>query len=207
MEFNKSDWIGKWINFEEFIESEEPAMIKTWSEAEEMATKVPALSKMFSNGVRNFWRMACNTKTEQVSEGIYGIEISESKNGVFIGWTGKDKDSLGEYEYVLKEILPKGLEGKENFVLFAENAPEDWPFRWFIAMAPMPERTARDNGGLISHIHFQWGTNREDILKEDGSLVKPMWYPTICDAKGDLLEQCNITRALHHLPKWDKLPD
>ena len=34
-----------------------------------------------------------------------------------------------------------------------------------------------------------------------------MWYATMCDGDGELLEQCNIVRALHRIPKWEKLPD
>lgn len=38
------------------------------------------------------------------------------------------------------------------------------------------------------------------------TLRTPMWYATMCDADGTLLEQCNIVRALYRLPLWKALP-
>lgn len=70
----------------------------------------------------------------------------------------------------------------------------------------MPDRTAKDNGGLLSHLHFQYASTPDALLK-DGTLCKPMWYATMGDADGDLLAQCNIVRALHRIPKWEKLPE
>ena len=73
-------------------------------------------------------------------------------------------------------------------------------------MAPMPERTAREHGGLLSHLHFQYAASWTALIGADGKLSHPMWYPTMCDGSGTLLEQCNILRAMHHLPCWAELP-
>lgn len=73
--------------------------------------------------------------------------------------------------------------------------------RCLLAMEPMPPRTARKTGGLLSHLHFQYASS-----PENGKLCNPMWYATMCDGDGTLLEQCNIVRALHHLPVWKALP-
>ena len=54
MEFKKNQWIGKWVNFESYIYSENAAMQQCWDEAEQSAKAMP----MFKNGVKNFWKMA-----------------------------------------------------------------------------------------------------------------------------------------------------
>ena len=61
------------------------------------------------------------------------------------------------------------------------------------------------NGSLLSHLHFQY-SSRLELLFKDEKLNKQMWYATMCDGDGELLEQCNIVRALHRIPKWEKLP-
>mgnify|MGYP002604499085 FL=1 len=73
-------------------------------------------------------------------------------------------------------------------------------------MPPMPERTARAHGGLLSHLHFQYAAGWTALVGTDGKLSHPMWHPTMCDGAGTLLEQCNIVRAMHHLTCWTELP-
>ena len=103
--------------------------------------------------------------------------------------------------------MPRGLEGKENALFVAENVPADWPFRCLLAMEPMPPRTARQEGGLLSHLHFQYASGVEHLLDPaTNTLRTSMWYATMCDADGTLLEQCNIVRAFHRLPLWKALP-
>mgnify|MGYP002419896467 CR=1 FL=1 len=102
----------------------------------------------------------------------------------------------------------KGLEGKENALFVAEDMPENWPFRCLLAMEPMPPRTARQTGGLLSHLHFQYASQRNLLVDpETQKLHNPMWYATVCDGDGTLLEKCNIVRALHRLPLWAELPE
>ena len=79
-------------------------------------------------------------------------------------------------------------------------------FRCLLAMPPLPERTARAHGGLLSHLHFQYAAGWTALVGTDGKLSHPMWYPTMCDGAGTLLEQCNIVRAMHHLTCWTELP-
>ena len=57
MEFNQSQWLGKWINFENLIYSDETAIKLCWEEAERIAGAMP----MFKNGAKAFWKMACST--------------------------------------------------------------------------------------------------------------------------------------------------
>ena len=71
-------------------------------------------------------------------------------------------------------------------------------------MAPMPPRSALAEGGLLSHLHFQYAGKLEDLLC-DGKLVRPMWYATMCAREGTLLDRCNIVRALHRLPKGEAI--
>lgn len=200
MEFNKNEWIGNWINFESYIYSQEPAMKQCWADAEKIAVKMP----MFKNGAKAFWQMACNTINETTGLRLGGWHIDATEDGMAIEWYDENQKSLGKYNYVLSTIVPKGLEAKENFLFEATDAPETFAFRYLLAMAPMPERSAKNTGGLLSHLHFQYANNIEMILK-DGTLCKPMWYATMCDGDGSLLDSCNIVRALHKLPVWTKL--
>lgn len=195
MEYNKNEWFGRWTNFESYIYSEEPAMKQCWAEAEEIAKAMP----MFKNGAKAFWQIACNTINEENPVRLGGWNIAPTIEAMSIEWLGENGQSLGKQDYILSTIIPKGLEAKENFLFEATNAPENWPFRYLLAMAPMPERSAKNSGGLLSHLHFQYASNLEMLLK-DGVLCKPMWYATMCDGEGTLLERCNIIRALHRIP-------
>lgn len=202
MELDRKEWLGCWANFESYIYSEEPAMCKCWEEAEGIAKMMP----MFKNGAKAFWQIACDTVTEENSVRLGGWHIEEFGEGMQIEWIGENGENLGKQTYILSAIIPKGLEAKENFLFEAMDAPTGWPFRYLLAMAPMPPRSALAEGGLLSHLHFQYAGNLENILK-DGKLVRPMWYATMCAGDGMLLDRCNIVRALHRLPKWEKLPE
>lgn len=52
MEFKQSQWLGKWINFENLIYSDETAIKLCWEEAERIAGAMP----MFKNGAKAFWK-------------------------------------------------------------------------------------------------------------------------------------------------------
>ena len=201
MEFNKEDWIGSWTNFESYIYSNEPAMLQCWTDAEEVAKTLP----MFKNGAKAFWEMACNTINDENTIRLGGWNIEATDNGISIEWLDESSHSLGKYDYVLSDIISKGLEAKENYLFEAIDAPENRAFRYLLAMAPMPDRTAKNNGGLLSHLHYQYASSVDKLLKDD-SLCKPMWYATMCDGEDSLLSRCNIVRALHHLPVWTELP-
>ena len=202
MEFNKNEWLGKWNNFEDFIDSEDPYMSLAWKEAEENGHTMP----MFKNGVKNFWSMACATKTKENSNRLSSWIVNEIEQGLSIEWFTNENHSLGKFDYQLLRIIERGLEGTENFLFFANSAPEDSPFRFLLAMAPMPKRNEYLNGGYISHLHFQFG-NKEESLINDEKLVNPRWYATMCADEGSLFDRCNIIRGLHHLPKWNTLPE
>lgn len=201
MNFDKKEWLGSWTNFENYIYSEEAAMKQCWMEAEEIAKVMP----MFKNGAKAFWQMACNTVNVENPVRLGGWNIEATDTGMAIEWFDESGQSLGKLDYALSAIVSKGLEAKENFLFEAATAPANWPFRYLLAMAPMPERAAKNNGGLLSHLHFQYASSLEKLLKE-GVLCNPMWYATMCDGDGNLLQQCNIVRALHHMPLWEELP-
>lgn len=202
MEFDRNEWLGCWVNFESYIYSEESAMVRCWEEAEGAARMMP----MFRNGAKAFWQMACDTVTDENAVRLGGWHIEADGEGMQIEWIGENGEHLGKHAYVLSAIVPKGLEAKENFLFEAKAAPEGWSFRYVLAMAPMPPRSALAEGGLLSHLHFQYAGNLENILR-DGKLVKPMWYATMCAGDGTALDRCNIVRALHRLPRWDRLPE
>ena len=206
MTFDKTEWLGRWESFESYIESREPALLLAWNEAEEAYKKAPGMAAMFADGPRGFWRAACSTVTAQNPARLGEWNIEASENGLWIEWLSQDGRSLGREEYELARMVEKGLEGKENFLFCAHNAAASWPFHWLLAMAPMPARKAHLEGGLLSHLHFQFASSEETLLK-DGRLCSPRWYATMCDAEGSLLEKCNIVRAMHRLPVWTSLPE
>lgn len=207
MEYHSNDWLGRWQSFEQYLTSTDPCLNRAWQEAEEAAAsmKMP----MFRGGVRNFWQRACVTTSPENPHPLSGWNITpEAEEKLCIEWLDADGSSLGKAVYHLETILEKGLEGKENALFVAESVPENWPFRCLLAMEPMPPRTARREGDLLSHLHFQYASSPELLFHaEDSTLCNPMWYATMCDGDGTLLEQCNIVRALHHLPVWDELPE
>lgn len=204
MIYNQSDWLGRWQNFESYLTSTDPHMLQAWQDAEAAAAALP----MFRHGAKAFWQMACVSTSIGNPRTLGGWNITPADGEkLCIEWLAEDGTQLGQAVYHLDSILPRGLEGKENALFVAENVPADWPFRCLLAMEPIPPRTARQEGGLLSHLHFQYASGVEHLLDPaTNTLRTPMWYATMCDADGTLLEQCNIVRALHRLPLWKALP-
>ena len=221
MEFKKQEWIGEWENFELSITDTNPYMQSCWEEAqhtaEAMAAQNPGVAAMASHGIKNFWQQACVTVTAQNPTCIGGWTISDNetakdvveaaeKEGIVISWKDTAGNEIASAFYVVDEIIERGLEGKPNFIFKAEKIAEGSPFAYVLAMEPMPERKAVQNGGLLSHLHYQFASEKSSLIKEDKTLVNPRWYATMC-AKGSLLARCNIVRALHRLKAWEKLPE
>ena len=161
-----------------------------------------------------FWRWACRTRSRDNRVPIAGWHIEPlvfgDQDGFALSWLSTDATVIATFAYHLDHMLAKGLEGKPCYVFRADAAPADSPFRVLVSMDPMPERAALADGGLASHLHFQYASSEDKLLKGTGEQAKlrnRMWYPTMCSAEGDLLAQCNIVRALHKLPAWPSLPD
>lgn len=205
MEFHPNDWLGRWQNFESYITSTDPYLQLAWQEAEAAAAALP----MFKSGAKQFWQTACVTTSIGNPHTLGGWTITPADGGkLCIAWTDADGNILGRAVYHLDHVLERGLEGKENALFAAEDVPADWPFRCLLAMEPMPPRAARLQGGLLSHLHFQYASGPEHLFDPDThALRSPLWYATMCDGDGTLLEQCNIVRALHRLPVWEELPE
>ena len=205
MEYRPSDWLGRWQNFESYFNPEEPYLNKAWQAAEAAGAQMPMFRQ---GGVKAFWQRACVTVTPENPHTLGGWEITPAEGDkLCIRWLAQDGTDLGQAVYHLETVLEKGLEGKENALFVAEDAGENWPFRCLLAMEPMPARTARQDGGLLSHLHFQYASRAEQLFDPDSrKLRNPMWYATMCDGDGTLLEQCNIVLALHRLPVWETLP-
>lgn len=80
-------------------------------------------------------------------------------------------------------------------------------FDWLLAIEPMPPRDARHDGGLLSHLHFQYASSLDALIDpETGALRDRHWYATMCDASGTTLDRCNVVLALHRAPLWRELP-
>ena len=211
MKFDRTQWLGNWENFELYFTDTDPAMCRAWEDAE-FATKnrkkdmVSAF--LFRHGAKQFWMDGCYTITKENKVKLGGWRICPVEHeGVSVEWLDENKNSLGTFVYTLDTILEKGLEGKENYLLYAKDAPENSPFRYLLSMPPMPDHSEKLNGGLICHLHFQFGSAKEQIVKTNGKLKKPHWYATMCDADATMLQRCNIVRALHKLEVWEKLPE
>lgn len=196
MKFNKQEWIGNWENFENYIYSENDNIVRAWSLADEAGKQMP----MFKNGVKAFWKQACATVNAENSVTINGWKIVASDNGILVTWLDSQHNILFEDNYELISVLDKGLENKPNFV-FRSCSDNCSPFKYVLAMEPMPERDAKDNGGLISHLHYQFASFLDKLINDD-KLVNPYWYPTMCDKECTVLDKCNIILAMHRLPLW-----
>lgn len=86
------------------------------------------------------------------------------------------------------------------------DAPNECQFRYMLAMEPMPEREERLNGGLLSHLHFQYAS-RLELLFKDGKLNKQMWYATMCDGDGELLESMQYRSGITQNSKMGEVAD
>ena len=73
---------------------------------------------------KHFWKMACSTINEECNVRLGGWNITESDGGMTIEWMDVDGNVLGKYSYEVKDIIEKGLEGKENFLFEAKDATE-----------------------------------------------------------------------------------
>lgn len=202
MEFRQEDWLGRWESFEHYINSEEAALCRCWEEGEKAAGEAP----LFKDGVRAFWRETCSTLTPENSRHVAGWTVTapapEADGAAMtVTWHGED-GPLAALTYRLHEVSPKALEGKPNFLFEAVDGPADSPFAWILAMKPSPSRDAVKTGGYLSHSHFQYGARKSSLLTEDGKMVQTMWYPTMYAAESELLDRCNVVRALLKLPKW-----
>ena len=85
-----------------------------------------------------------------------------------------------------------------------EQVGEDSPFRWLLAINPLPSRKAFAEGGLLSHLHFQYANDLHTLVATDEAtgtetLRNPRWYATMCANEGTVEDRCAIIRALHHL--------
>lgn len=214
MEFDRTEWIGNWENFELYFTDQNPAMCRAWEDAE-IATKERKKNMisafLFRNGAKQFWIDGCYTITDENKVRLGGWHVTpvggEDSQDISVEWLDENQNSLGTYVYTLDTVLEKGLEGKENYLLYAEDAPSDSPFRYLLSMPPMPDHAEKLKGGLICHLHFQFAGTKEQIIKSNGKLRKPHWYATMCDADVTMLQRCNIVRALHKLEVWEKLPE
>ncbi len=103
----------------------------------------------------------------------------------------------------LVAALVGGLFGKKMMKKHFEKAgmkEKAGPFSYLISMEPMPERSQKDQGGLISHVHFQYASQMEKLVNSKGKLKHRHWYATMCDGDADEKQRCNIVRAMHGLP-------
>ncbi len=194
--YNQNELLGEWINFEEFIDSQNENMILAWNEAEEVGKNMP----MFKCGVKAFWKYACKTTTKENIQSIQKWLIKQNKDALEIEWILKDSSFKDVYYF--EKTIEKGLENKENYLFVGE---KESPFRYLLAMPPMPSKEAYKQGELLPHLHYQYASNLNDLY--DNELKQKSWYPTmVYHESSTVLEECNIVRALHHLPLWDKLP-
>lgn len=114
MKFQKEKWIGNWENFENYIYSKENAMVKTWEEAETVCKSMPGMQAMFGGcSARDFWKKACVTRTDENPVMLGGMCVEAYGEGVRILFWDEENNPLGEYIYILAEVLEHGLEEKD----------------------------------------------------------------------------------------------
>lgn len=200
MTYDRNAYIGRWKNFELYFTDPDPAMQAAWEEAEKVTRdkKKNLISHwLFRHGAKRFWMDACYTVTRENPVQLGGWEITAAGgSGVHIVWKDADGQVLADGIYALDTIVPEGLERKPNFLLRATMISRDSPFRYLLLMPPMPERTAEDEGGLLSHLHFQYAARREELLRGQ-RLRQPHWYATMCDADATTAQEVAIVRVLH----------
>lgn len=124
MNFVKKEWIGSWENFENYIDSDEPAMRQAWERAEDACRQMPEMAAMISSGARSFWKAACSTVTDGNPIRLGGWNIEEAEDGLRIDWLSEEGASLGRERYRLERMVERGLEGKKNYLFFAPEAAD-----------------------------------------------------------------------------------
>lgn len=200
---NRDEWLGDWVSFESYIDSDDPMIVGTWEEARHACAANPKMAMMAQGDPRDFWRAVCRTTgpNNDVPIAAWHVEpASGVADGVSITWKGIDGTVLGTYDYGLDRVIPHGLEGAPTNVFAASDAPAGSPFSWLIAIDPVPAHESRVGGGLISHVHFQYDASLDRLVDDRDALRNPRWYPTMCADEGDVADRCDVIRALHRLP-------
>lgn len=195
MDFDKTPWLGCWDNFEELLYTEESEIVDLWQQVSRTCESIPAMNKMFSNGVKLFWKKACYTVNAENPTRLQGWTIEDCPKGLRIHWMGVGDVDLGTYEYQLAHMVTGGLEHKPGFVFRAENAG---CFSVLVAMSPM-EPKQHEAPKILAHTHFQFASSEEKLIKKD-KLIRQFWYATMDEGNSTMQEKCNLIRALHKLP-------
>ena len=181
--------------------------------AEQAVLANPKMAPMAARGIRTFWSMACSTTSPEniIHIGYWRVNEPAAESGstddaaLAIEWFAEDDTSLDTYEYTIDHVIEHGLEGSPTFVFHTTDpAAEDSPFRWLLAINPLPSRKAFAEGGLLSHLHFQYANDLHTLVATDEAtgtetLRNPRWYATMCANEGTVEDRCAIIRALHHL--------
>lgn len=103
MKYQTCDWLGKWKNFESYINSDDPYLEKAWQDAEAAAGKMP----MFQGGAKKFWQKVCVTVTPENPHVLGGWNITAADAALCIEWLAEDGTSLGSSIYHLNSVLEK----------------------------------------------------------------------------------------------------
>ena len=149
--FDITDWLGEWESFEHYIDSDDAAIQQTWEAAEQAVLANPKMAPMAARGIRTFWSMACSTTSPEniIHIGYWRVNEPAAESGstddaaLAIEWFAEDDTSLDTYEYTIDHVIEHGLEGSPTFVFHTTDpAAEDSPFRWLLAINPLPSRKA-----------------------------------------------------------------
>lgn len=230
--FRPAEWCGEWESFEHYITSDEAEVIEAWQASEQAVLANPKTAPMAAHGgLKAFWAAACKTTSSEsiipigywrISDPIgasIGASIDASADttanddatdidsapGFTLEWFAEDDTSLDTYRYRLDHVMEHGLEGAPTFVFVTDDShAADSPFRWLLAIAPMPARADFVRGALIAHLHFQYANALESLVSHDSAtgvetLVNPRWYATMCACDGEAADRARVVRALHHL--------
>ena len=185
--FDITDWLGEWESFEHYIDSDDAAIQQTWEAAEQAVLANPKMAPMAARGIRTFWSMACSTTSPEniIHIGYWRVNEPAAESGS----TDDAALAIEWFAFVFHTTDP---------------AAEDSPFRWLLAINPLPSRKAFAEGGLLSHLHFQYANDLHTLVATDEAtgvetLRNPRWYATMCANEGTVEDRCAIIRALHHL--------
>ncbi len=206
--FDITDWLGEWESFEHYIDSDDAAIQQTWEAAEQAVLANPKMAPMAARGIRTFWSMACSTTSPEniIHIGYWRVNEPAAESAPRTMPRSPSNGSPRTTPASTPTNTPSTM--SSSTVSKAPppscSTPPIRPPKTARSAAtchhPLPSRKAFAEGGLLSHLHFQYANDLHTLVATDEAtgvetLRNPRWYATMCRQRG------NRRGPLRHHPR------